>query len=231
MKKMRKLIFILLIIILVPVGAVVASGYRTYREALKQQPLSEAVRELTGIENYTTVEEIPEIYLQAVVATEDRRFYLHGGFDPIGTLRAIITDIKERELKEGGSTITQQLAKNMYFEMDNSLNRKIAEIFMAIKLESEYSKEEILEFYINGIYYGSGYYNVHDAAVGYFDKTPADMTDYECTLLAGIPNAPSVYSLKVNPDLAKKRQEKVVQCMTDVEYISEEEAEEILAGN
>lgn len=98
---------------------------------------------------------------------------------------------------------------------------------MAFKIEREYEKEEVLEFYVNGIYYGSGYYCIYDASKGYFNKIPAKMNDYECTLLVGIPNAPSVYSLKVNPDLAHKRQEKVLRSMIECEYISKEEAEAI----
>jgi len=120
---------------------------------------------------------------------------------------------------EGGSTISQQLAKNLYFPQDNTLERKIAEVFMALKIEREYEKKDVLEFYVNGIYYGSGYFCIYDAAQGYFNKKPIDMSDDECTLLAGIPNAPSVYSLDVNPDLARQRQEKVIECMLECRYI------------
>ena len=136
-------------------------------------------------------------------------------------------DIKAWELLEGGSTIAQQLAKNLYFPNDHTLERKIAEIFMALEIEREYEKEDVLEFYVNGIYYGSGYYNIYDASMGYFGKAPSEMNDYECTLLVGIPNAPSIYSLKVNPDLAHKRQSKVLECMVELEYISDEESEAI----
>mgnify|MGYP004563941913 FL=1 len=129
---------------------------------------------------------------------------------------------------EGGSTISQQLAKNLYFPQDNTLERKIAEIFMAVDIEKHYDKQQVLEFYVNGIYYGSGYYCIYDAAGGYFQKKPIEMSDNECTLLAGIPNAPSVYSLDVRPDLAKQRQEKVVECMVEVKYITEDEGNRIL---
>lgn len=94
---------------------------------------------------------------------------------------------------------------------------------MAANIEKHYDKQQVLEFYVNGIYYGSGYYCIYDAAEGYFQKKPIEMTDSECTLLAGIPNAPSVYSLDVRPDLAKQRQEKVVKCMVEVKYITEDE--------
>ncbi len=132
---------------------------------------------------------------------------------------------------EGGSTISQQLAKNLYFPQDDTLQRKIAEIFMAMKIEREYNKEDVLELYVNGIYYGSGYYCIYDASKGYFGKIPKDMTDYECTLLVDIPNAPSVYSIDVNPDLAHQRQEKIVDCMVELEYITDDEGNNILEEN
>ena len=99
---------------------------------------------------------------------------------------------------------------------------------MAVNMEKALSKNEILELYINTIYYGSGYYCIYDAAMGYFGKTPAQMNDYEATLLAGIPNAPSVYSPKVNPQLSAKRQEKIIDCLIDCDYITEEEGKKIL---
>ena len=99
---------------------------------------------------------------------------------------------------------------------------------MALKIEREYEKEDVLEFYVNGIYYGSGYYCLYDASHGYFNKEPKELTDYECTLLVGIPNAPSIYSLDVRPDLAKQRQEKVLNCMVECEYISEKEVKDII---
>lgn len=106
-----------------------------------------------------------------------------------------------------------------------SFIRKIAEMFMAFRLESSYTKDEILELYVNSIYFGDGYYCVRDASQGYFGKDPIDMTDYESTLLAGIPNAPSVYSLTANPDLAEQRQQYVIQQMVKYGYISEGEGE------
>lgn len=226
MKMIKRLFYIILAIALVTAGMQVKIGYDKYKSALEIRPLEMVISELQSKGNYTTYQNIPPVYFDAVVAVEDRRFYLHNGFDIIGTARALYRDLRAKEMLEGGSTITQQLAKNLYFPQDNTLHRKIAEIFMAIEMEKQYEKEEILEFYVNGIYYGSGYYNIYDASKGYFNKTPAEMTGYECTLLAGIPNAPSVYSLDVNPDLARERQEKVVECMVECGYI--DNAEEIL---
>ena len=231
MKTMRRILLLSLIVLVVIVGVQLKGGYDKYKNALEERPLTEVITELQSKENYTQYEEVPEIYFKALVAVEDRRFYKHNGFDVIGSARAVYNDIKSWELLEGGSTIAQQLAKNLYFPNDHTLQRKIAEIFMALKIEDEYEKEDVLEFYVNGIYYGSGYYTIYDASKGYFDKEPKDMTDYECTLLVGIPNAPSIYSLNVRPDLAKQRQEKVVECMVDVEYITEEEGNLILEND
>lgn len=228
MKTIKRLLWLILIILVIVAGLQIKGGYDKYQQALTDRPLYEVLAELQDKDNYTQYEDVPEIYYKALVAVEDRRFYKHNGFDIIGSARAIYNDIKAWELLEGGSTISQQLAKNLYFPQDNTLRRKIAEIFMAMKIEREYEKEDVLEFYVNGIYYGSGYYSIYDATIGYFDKEPKDMTDYECTLLVGIPNAPSVYSLNNRPDLARQRQKKVIDCMVEVEYITEDEGKEIL---
>ncbi len=228
MKTIKRLLWLVLVVLVIVAGVQIKGGYDKYQLALADRPLAEVIEELQDKENYTQYRDVPEIYYKALVAVEDRRFYKHNGFDIIGSARAIYNDIKAWELLEGGSTISQQLAKNLYFPQDNTLRRKIAEIFMAMKIEREYEKEDVLEFYVNGIYYGSGYYSIYDASIGYFDKEPKDMTDYECTLLVGIPNAPSVYSLNNRPDLAKQRQKKVIECMVEVEYITEDEGKEIL---
>ena len=231
MKTIKRILLLCLVVLVVAAGVQIKGGYDKYKDALEERPLVDVITELQSKENYTQYEDVPEIYFKALVAVEDKRFYKHNGFDIIGSARAIYNDIKAWELLEGGSTISQQLAKNLYFPQDNTLQRKIAEVFMAMEIEREYEKEDVLEFYVNGIYYGSGYYSIYAASVGYFDKEPKDMTDYECTLLVGIPNAPSIYSLDVRPDLAKQRQEKVIECMVDVEYITEEEGNNILEVN
>ena len=228
MKTIKRLLWLFLIVLVIVAGVQIKGGYDKYQQALADRPLAEVLEELQAKDNYTSYDDVPEIYYKALVAVEDRRFYKHNGFDIIGSFRAIYNDIIAWELLEGGSTISQQLVKNLYFPQDNTLQRKIAEIFMAIKIEREYEKEDVLEFYVNGIYYGSGYYSIYDASKGYFGKEPKEMTDYECTLLVGIPNAPSMYSLNVRPDLAERRQEKVIECMVDVEYITEDEGNMIL---
>ena len=232
MRILKKLLvrIILLILAVGIVGGSVVSvlGYLTYRDALKEQSLEDRVAEVQTDPSYTALAELPEIYLDAVVAVEDHRFEQHCGIDFVAIARAAWNNIQSWSLREGGSTITQQLAKNLYFSQERSFIRKAAEVFMAFRLEQTYSKDEILELYVNSIYYGDGYYCVKDASEGYFGKEPADMTDYESTLLAGIPNAPSVYSLTANPDLAEQRQQYVLQQMEKYGYLNQQETNAIL---
>lgn len=205
-------------------------GYGMYREALEKMSLEDKVASIRAKEGYTTFDELPEIYVDAVLSVEDHRFYGHIGIDPIAIARAFINDVKAGLFVEGGSTITQQLAKNMYFSQDKELERKAAEVFMAFALERKYTKNEILELYVNTIYYGDGYYCIKDASQGYFGKDPIDMTDYESTLLAGVPNAPSKYAPTVNPGLAAKRQEQVIHRLVDCGLFTRERAMETLAA-
>lgn len=233
MKKIIKRIIKVIIILIVLVGISVVSiltykGYKLYKEALDEISVADKVAEIKAQENYTTIEEMPEFYLNAVIAVEDHRFYDHGAIDFISIGRAIWTNIKSFELKEGGSTITQQLAKNIYFTQEKTALRKIAEIFMAYEIERNCDKDEILELYLNTSYFGDGYYCVKEASNGYFEKDPIDMNRYESSLLAGIPNAPSVYAPTKNPDLAAQRQEQVLDKMVKYNYITEEEKNDIL---
>jgi membrane peptidoglycan carboxypeptidase len=191
--------------------------------------LEDKVASIQEKENYTKLEELPEVYVNAVLSVEDHRYYSHFGIDPIAIGRAVVNDIKAGSFVEGGSTITQQLAKNLYFSQEKELTRKAAEVFMAFDLERNYTKDEILELYVNSIYFGDGYYTVGEASEGYFDKEPADMTEYESTLLAGIPNAPSKYAPTKNQELAEKRQLQVLKRMEACGYFSQEEAETVAA--
>ncbi|MBQ8894988.1 MAG: transglycosylase domain-containing protein [Clostridia bacterium] len=231
MRKLKKVLFwalmTLLAALLVAGSVFLLQGYRLYKSALEEDPLAEKVAAIQSRASYVTMAELPAIYKDAVIAAEDHRYYAHKGVDPIGIARALWVDLTTWSLREGGSTITQQLAKNLYFPQNNSPARKIAEMFMAFKLERDYGKEVVLDLYINSIYYGSGYYCIYDAAQGYFDKEPAALTAYECTLLAGIPNAPSVYAPTVNPDLAAQRHGQVLDKMVRNGYLTQEEAEEI----
>ena len=228
MKKFLKILMILLLIGLSIALLIIGNGYTMYKEAIEKEPLEEKVTEIRGKESYTEFSELPQMYVNAVISVEDKRFFKHGGIDIIAIGRAAINDIKAMSYVEGGSTITQQLEKNMYFTQEKIMERKIAEVFMAWKIEANYSKEDIFELYVNSIYFGNGYYTVKEACKGYFNKDISEMTDYECIMLAGIPNAPSVYAPTVNPELAKQRQKQVMDKMIENGYLTEEEAEEIL---
>lgn len=227
--KFIKRIIVLIILVVLFAGAVLTyQGYTMYKEALDQLSVKDKVAELQEQENYTRYEDLPKFYLDAVVAVEDHRFYEHGPLDYIGIARAIWTNIKSFELKEGGSSITQQVAKNVYFTQEKTALRKIAEVFMAFEIERNCDKNTILEMYVNTSYFGSGYYGIKEAADGYYDKDPIDMNEYECSMMAGVPNAPSVYAPTKNPDLASQRQRQVLERMVRYEYISQEEMDKIL---
>lgn len=170
---------------------VAGQGYGMYRDALEGMSLEEKVASIQQKESYTKLEDVPEVYRQAVISVEDHRFYKHFGIDPIAIGRAVLHDLQAGRFVEGGSTITQQLAKNLYFTQEKEMTRKAAEVFMAFALEQNYTKDQILELYLNSIYFGDGYYTVSEASRGYFRKEPDEMTEYESTLLAGIPNAPA----------------------------------------
>ena len=146
-------------------------------------------------------------------------------------MRASLNDIKAMSFVEGGSTITQQLAKNIYFSQKKEITRKIAEVFIAFKIEKNYTKEEILELYINTAYYGNGYYSPKETCLEYFNKKLTNMTDDEAIMLVGIPNAPSVYNPKANMQLAKQRQMQVIKKMIMYGYLSQDEADKILNQN
>ena len=190
-----------------------------YKQVVADAPIEEKVAQIQSIEHYTPYSQLPKTYVEAVIAAEDKRFETHKGYDLLSVGRAVWNNIKSGNLQEGGSTITQQLARNMYFEQDKKISRKLAEIFVAREIEKLYDKDEIFELYVNSIYFGSGYYNIYDASMGYFGKKPSQLSDYEATMLAGIPNAPSVYSPDVNPDLAEQRRQQVISCMVDEGYI------------
>lgn len=232
MRFIKKLIVSCIVLFLLAACAVgghlVWQGYQIYQQVIQETPLAGKVEEIRSKPHYTSVSQMPETYKNAVVAVEDKRFYRHMGIDLLSTGRAVVTNIKEKKLAEGGSSITQQLAKNLYFSQEKKFLRKVAELFVAFDLEKNYSKDEILELYLNTIYFGSGYYCVYDAAEGYFGKEPGQMNDYECTLLAGIPNAPSVYALTNKPELAAQRQRTVLECMVEQKYLTKDEAETIL---
>lgn len=224
MKFIKKIIITIIILIILSSSLVLLIGHLHYTKALKEKPLVTRIDEITKQENFTKFEDMSSHYRNAVVSVEDHRFYDHGPIDPIAILRATFVNIKNAELKEGGSTITQQIAKNVIFDQESTWIRKVAEIFAAYDLEKNYSKKEIFEIYVNTSYFGNGYYGITQASNGYYNKLPKDLNLDESSMLAGVPNAPSVYAPTINPNLAKKRQHHVLNTMIEYGYITKDEA-------
>ncbi len=224
MKIIKKLLLIILILLLLAGTFTFLIGFGYYSSVLKEKPLTERVESVTSKEHFTPYDELPKDYINAVVAVEDHRYYSHGPIDLIGIGRAMYTNLRDGEFDEGGSTITQQVAKNIIFNQDKTLIRKVGEVFGAFDLEKNYSKQEILALYVNSSYFGDGYYCIYDASMGYYNKEPKDLTLAEASMLAGVPNAPSVYAPTVNMKLAKKRQSHVLNKMVEYGYITEKEA-------
>ncbi len=170
------------------------------------------------------ISQIPKNLQNAFIAVEDARFYEHSGIDPRGILRAIVANISNQGIAEGGSTITQQLAKNAYLTQERTLRRKVQEMFLALQLEKQYTKQEILEMYLNQIYFGQGAYGVEAAAKTYFGKDVKDLDLNECAMLAGIPKSPNYYSPFNNIEAAQERKATVLDQMVKYHYISDSEA-------
>lgn len=228
MKIFKRIILLILIVIIIIVSVCYINGKKLYDEKLSEISLEKKIESIKSDEDFVPLSDLPEYYKNSVIAVEDHRYYKHGAIDVIALCRAVVSNIKQKDFKEGGSTITQQTAKNMYFiTADDVVSRKVAEAILGFELERKYSKDDILELYINTIYFGDGYYGVKEACEGYLHKSPKDMTLYDATMLAGIPNAPSVYAPTVNFNLTKSRQKKVVSSMLEYEHINQEQANEL----
>ena len=200
---MKKLLFKMIIILLVIItgfcGYYGYLGYQIYQDKIQEQSLSERVNQLKSKENYVTLDQISPIYKEAVLESEDRRFYQHGPVDYYGLARAMFINITTFSFKEGGSTITQQLAKNLCLSFKKDLSRKFAEVFIAKDLEDHYSKDEILEMYLNITYLGEGNYGIQAASQYYYHIDAIDLNKQQCDILVKTLKRPSVYNpSKVN---------------------------------
>ena len=176
--------------------------------------------------DYVPIGHISPDLKNAIVAIEDRRFYDHWGFDMTGMARAALVNIQHGRIEEGASTITQQLVKNLFLANEQTFTRKAQELLLALDIENAYSKDEILEMYLNVVYYGAGFYGINAAAEGYYGKTPAALNLPEASMLAGVPNAPSELSPFTNFIAAKKRQAIVLDTMTTQGLIDARTAED-----
>ena len=171
--------------------------------------------------------ELPPELPHAILATEDRRFYDHWGVDPIGIARAMWTNIKAGGIRQGGSTLTQQAAKNLFLTPKRTLKRKLQEVVLAMWLEAKFTKDQILTIYLNRVYFGQGVYGVEAASRFYFGASASGLTAYEAAMLAGMLKGPNKYNPMINPDLARKRTKVVLSNMVAAGYMSDEDRKRI----
>jgi len=174
--------------------------------------------------NNLSADNLPQKVVNAILATEDRRFYYHFGIDPIGLTRAIFVNITQKGVRQGGSTITQQLAKNLFLSQERTFKRKVQEALLAVWLEHELTKDEILAAYMNRVYLGAGTYGVQAASRVYFDKDVHNLNQYESAILAGLLKAPAHYSPLNSPKAANERALVVLAGMVDAGFLTEDEA-------
>ena len=225
MKKIVKILGISILTVFIALGL---AGYVEYRSALNEMPLDEKIELIQSQPDYVEIEDISQYLLDATVSVEDQRFYSHFGIDPIAYGRIAYTLLTTGQLSGGGSTITQQLSKNLYFTFEPSLIRKVAEIFMTFNIEYHYEKDEILELYVNVINYGDNCFGIKEASEHYFGIEPSELNFDQATLLAGIPQSPANYQLSNNEANARERQKMVIATIKDNEIYSEEELEALL---
>ena len=176
--------------------------------------------------SWTPIEKIPDFIQDAFVTVEDKRFYYHPGFDPIRIGKALITNLAHGDIVQGGSTITQQYAKNLFLTNEQTFSRKIEELLYAARLEMQYSKKEILEGYLNTIYFGHGIYGVASASEFFFGKSMKDLSVAQTAMLVGIPNGPSLYSPYINEEQARKRQNLILSVLEHNHLITSKQVQE-----
>lgn len=205
MSKKRKLLYGVLVFCLVCVIAIgclvtpiIIRGYDMYKAAVTEVSIDEKIAEIRSDEDYLTLEQISREYLTSLVKSEDKRFYKHSGFDYLATTRAMMNNVKARAFKEGGSTITQQLAKNMFFSFEKKFERKIAELFVVNKLEEKLTKDEILELYCNAIYFGENCYGIKEAANHYYGVEPIELNSEQVDALVYTIKSPNNYNPNAN---------------------------------
>lgn len=223
-----KLVCIILALSLIGFAAIVVTGQLMIDEnAIKnlQHPDS-----TNSTQDYVMIGDMPDYVGEAFIAVEDHRFMSHFGVDPAGFSRAMWENMKAWDFAEGGSTITMQLSRSLFLTQDKTIGRKLKEMIIAVNLELEYSKEELLEMYVNDIYFGHGNFGIEQAANFYFDKTVRSddpnkdtINLSEAAMLAGLLKGPEYYSPKKYPEKAKQRQEIVLHRMNELGMISEDE--------
>lgn len=226
-KKSLKIVLRIFIVIMVILGLYLSYCFYQYQQIKADRPLNELVQQIQSNPDFVTIDEINETMIKSVVATEDRRFYNRNGFDMRAFLRAISTNIQEGEFVQGGSTIPQQVGKLLYFDHLQTLEEKVIQVFVMYDLEDQYTKDEILELYLNSIFFGQGYHGIKQASNGYYQIDPSELNWAQSSLLAGVIAAPSAYEPRTNFDLAKQRQVAVLISLRDVYDLSQQQIDQI----
>ena len=217
-------LLITVILLLFIAGLIVlALGYINYRQTIKKQPIQEKFHEIMNRDDYVPYDEISPYVINATIAIEDREFLEHNGIDIKAITRSLIINLTSGSIVSGGSTITQQVVKNLYFDFDYSFLRKVSEIFFAYDIENQFSKEEIISVYLNIINYGDNYMGIYQACHGYYNKEPSELGLTEASLIAGIPQSPSNLQLSNHLSEALNRQKLVLKAMLDCDMLTEEE--------
>lgn len=190
----RKLVLLVIILFVIYIGPTIYSGYEMYVTAVNHYPLQEKIESLEAMDSYITIEEVNEGFIKLVIESEDQDFYAHHGFSIQSTMRAIVNNIKAMDIIEGGSTISQQLAKNLYFTFERRFDRKVAELFVVKDLERTYTKNQILEYYLNIAYFGYGNVGLKSAANYYYQVDPKDLTIEQSKALVRTLKSPNNYN-------------------------------------
>lgn len=225
--KAWKSIKVLCVVLFLFLFTLLSTSYVRYRSTIEEEPLETLVANIRARDDYVKLENIDNHFIHAILAIEDPTFYHHNGIVLSNIMEAFLTNVKEKEYAMGGSTITQQLSKNLYLDQKKTFHRKVTELFFVHDIESSYTKDEILELYLNIIYFGDGYYGIAQAANGYFHTTPNQITLPQATILAGLPQAPAVYQLSSGLELAKQRQRMVLEKMIEEHYLDKSKFSEI----
>lgn len=210
MKKVIIVVFTLLVLVL---GI---NSYAVYKVGNKYDIDVDIKKSIMGsVNDYVTLNKIPKNLKDGVILLEDRRFYSHRGYDIKAIARALIADVKAGKFVQGGSTITQQLAKNIFLTSEKTLKRKITELYISINLEKIFTKDEILEIYFNVIYYGEGIYGVQDASKKYFSKNVWELNEKECIVMAAIPKSPNKNNPIKNPKGLNTKKDNVLALLNN----------------
>ncbi|WMJ22510.1 biosynthetic peptidoglycan transglycosylase [Paludicola sp. MB14-C6] len=185
-----------IVVIAICITPIICDGYHMYKKAITSVSLNEVITKVRNDDSYIKLDDISDEYLKAVVQSEDKRFYYHIGIDPIATVRAFYNNIKSQSFLQGGSTITQQLAKNLYFSFEKKMDRKVAELFVAFDLERLLTKDEILELYCNVTYFGQNCVGLKEAANHYYGVEPKALSTKQAAALAHALRSPNSFNPK-----------------------------------